>query len=61
MRTIKEHNVYGKEVMVNASNEQEARALASKGDYWAWEAKEVSPGKWECYIAKHQDCFATND
>ena len=60
-REIREHRVFGKEVMVSASSEEEARRLASKGEYWAWEAKEVSPGQWEVYIAKHEDCFALND
>ena len=61
MRYIREHAVYGKEVTVAASSEEEAKLLTSKGDWWAWEAKEVSPGQWEVYVAKHEYCFALND
>jgi hypothetical protein len=64
-REINGHRVFGEEVIVKASNEEEARMLAlsskNKTDYWAWEAKELSPGEWEVYLAKHQDAFALND
>ena len=60
-RIIREHRVYGKAVTVEAANEAEARAKASVGGFHCWEAKAVSTGSWECYVAKHEDCFALND
>jgi hypothetical protein len=62
-RIIREHTVFGKEVIVKASSVEEARLLAVKGksDWWSWEAKEISPGTYEVYIAEHDAAFALND
>lgn len=62
MREIREHRVYGKEIVVEASNEAEARILVrKKSSLHIWEIKELNPGQWEAYVAKHEDCFAMND
>lgn len=64
-RTIREHWVYGKIWTTEAANAEDAAHKANVlfgGNGWhCWEATEVSPGVWECYVAKHEDCFATND
>lgn len=60
-RVIREHRVYGRSVDVEAQTEKEARSKASTGGVHAWEAKETEPGKWTCFVAKHEDCFALND
>jgi hypothetical protein len=62
-KTINGHAVYGKNVMVNAVSEDDAKILAVQHcrDYWSWAAEEVSPGRYQVYIAKHENCFALND
>ncbi len=64
-RIIREHRVYGQIWTTSATSAEDAKDKASRlfsGNGWAcWEVTEVSPGTWECYIAKHEDCFATND
>lgn len=64
-REIREHRVYGKIYVTEAANADEASAKANAifaGNGWhCWEAKEVAPGRYECFVAKHEDCFALND
>lgn len=62
-RIIREHRVFGEEVMVHAFSEEEAKSTAVKGksDWYSWEALEVNRGFWAVYIAKHEDVFALND
>jgi hypothetical protein len=64
-RTIRDHWVSGKIYTTDATSADDASAKANAifaGNGWhCWEALEVSPGRWECFIAKHEDCFATND
>lgn len=64
-RIIREHHVFGKPVREIASSELEARAkveLNNPGRY-IWDIKRVNGtlNLWEAYIARHEDCFATND
>jgi hypothetical protein len=64
-REIRGHRVYGKIYTVDAPSQDHATAQANKifcGNGWhCWEAKEVSPGRFECFVAKHEDAFALND
>lgn len=60
MREIRDHWVYGKEIVVTASDEAEARTLVRKqSSKHIWEIKELSPGQWEAYVS--DDAWATND
>jgi hypothetical protein len=64
MRVIKEHNVFGRSIKVTAANEAQARIEVRKvTSDWIWEllADEKVPSQWNAYVAKHEDCFATND
>lgn len=59
-RIIREHRVYGKEIMVSASDEEAARILVRKqSSLHIWEIKELSPGQWEAYCS--DDAWAMND
>jgi hypothetical protein len=65
-REINEHRVMGAAIVVDATDEQDARKQIAAMPYSKrrdriWEIKELSPGKWECYVAMHEDCFALND
>jgi len=63
-RIIREHYVFGREINVIASDEMEARIKVSKiTSDWIWEIRknEFNSTLWEAYVAKHEDCFATND
>lgn len=59
-RIIREHRVFGKEIVVTASNEEEARTLVrKKTSLHIWEIKELEPNKWEAYCS--DDAWALND
>lgn len=59
-RIIRDHWVYGKEVVVTASNEKDARTLVRKQtSLYIWEIKELTPNQWEAYVS--DDAWATND
>ena len=63
-RIIREHYVFGREVKVIASDELDARIKVSKitSDHiWEIRKNEFNSTLWEAYVAKHEDCFATND
>jgi hypothetical protein len=70
-RIIREHRVYGKEVIVRAATEEAARMLvrAKAPGMHIWEI-ELNHGsfedttcsyEWVAYVAFHEDCFALND
>jgi hypothetical protein len=63
VRIIRDHYVYGKEITVEAATRDQVYVEVRKlhSDYYPWEMKEISPGKWLCYVAKHQSCFAVDD
>jgi hypothetical protein len=63
-RIINDHRVMGKELIVSAADEAEAKKLAIKGygsDWWAWEVTKLNGDKWAVYIARHDHVFALND
>ena len=63
-RIIREHRCTGCVVLIDATGETEARVRAAKSkgsDFYTWEAHEVSPGKWSCFVCEHTACFALND
>ena len=63
-REVNGHRVYGKLSFVNAPSEEAAKSVARSqlgGDWHVWEARELAQGRWECFVAKHEDAFALND
>ena len=61
-RTIRDHHVYGKTILVIASSEDEAYTIAKRQTgMQIWEIKKKRNNSWEVFVADPQDCFATND
>jgi len=63
-RIIRDHYVFGREVKVIATDEVEARIKVGKitSDHiWEIHRNEFNSTLWLAYVAKHEDCFATND
>jgi hypothetical protein len=63
-RIIREHTIYGFPLIINAPTEEEARLIALEGrmsSHHCWEIIKIEDGVWECYLARHEDCFALND
>ena len=63
-RIVNGHRVFGRIVVVFAPSLLVAKLLATTGNTtgsYAWEAKEIGPGKYEVLVAKHEDVFAMND
>lgn len=60
MREINGHWVWGRDIVVEASNEKEARALVrERTALHIWEIKELEPNRWNAYVS--DDAWATND
>lgn len=75
-RTIRDHRVYGVEVLVEAPTEEEARKLAISvamrkkpngsrlvSDWHVWQLATIIAGGslWGAYVAEHDACFAVDD
>lgn len=61
-REIRGHWVFGKAILVKANSEASAREEVRKQtSLHIWDMKELSYGMWEVYVAKDENCFATND
>jgi hypothetical protein len=63
-RQIRGHTVYGYALIITAEDEDGARTLALKGktgSHYVWEVKKIDEYQYECYVARHEDCFSNND
>lgn len=61
-RIIRDHRVFGKEVLVMARTEAEAiRSVKKRTSLHIWEIKQIAAQFWEAYVAEHDRCFALND
>jgi len=63
-RIIREHYVFGREVVVIASDEIEARIKVGNittDHIWDICVDSFNAKFWRAYVARHEDCFATDD